>query len=335
MPSKSRDVPPPIGTRASNKFAHPGKLIKTSTPRRTSAEVQQEREAKAKAKSDREEAKRKSIVRTAEFEQADMANEDFVNATPRPPFTPKQRPAPRNQKKAKFDPIAESPDVEIGGEDADSDKTPAASEDSVTEDESEDDSVTEDESVVEDESVTEDESVVEDELTAGDESAPESEDAAPPAKKKKVEVAKKATSTATNTKKAGTGKATKKASAGKATKTTSAGKGKKVDRPAEDEQVVIIDEEQTPKPKKVKVKVRDEIDSAAKKMENEAKGNKYGDMVRSMSSKKPEMPVPSQLQAGGGGRKLKREGAVADINALYKTVTPGNPDQNVMDIDDR
>ena len=99
-------------------------------------------------------------------------------------------------------------------------------------------------------------------------------------------------------------------------------------------------EEQTPKPKKVKAKVHDEINLATKKMEYEIREDKSGDI--SMSSK-----LPSQLQAAGGsGRKLKREGAIADISLLYKKEMPAtsaNPDQNIstgnnndlMDIDNR
>ena len=85
-----------IGTRASNKTAHPGNADK-SHGRRSSAEVQKERTAKAQAKAAREEAKQNSINRTAEFELADIAEEGLADATPRPPFTPKQWPPPRNQ----------------------------------------------------------------------------------------------------------------------------------------------------------------------------------------------------------------------------------------------
>ena len=119
------------------------------------------------------------------------------------------------------------------------------------------------------------------------------------------------------------------------------GKGRKV--VGKDEKVAVAHdelEEQTPKPKKVKAKVRDEINLATKKMEYEIREDKSGDI--SMSSK-----LPLQLQvAGGGGRKLKREGAIADISLLYKKETPAtsaNPDQNIstgnnndlMDIDNR
>jgi hypothetical protein len=61
---------------------------------------------KAKAKTDREEAKRNNIQRTAEFELCDMADEDFANATPRPPFTPKHLTRPRNQDYSGLTPIA-------------------------------------------------------------------------------------------------------------------------------------------------------------------------------------------------------------------------------------
>src|SRR5271169_4673553 len=97
MPPKTRPVPRPrqIETRTQNKTAHPGAVCKPAVPRRTPAEVQQERNAKAKAKKDLEEMKRQSIVRTAEFEATEIANEDTVDITPHPPFTPKPWPPPR------------------------------------------------------------------------------------------------------------------------------------------------------------------------------------------------------------------------------------------------
>jgi len=279
-----------MGTRASNKSAHPGNIVKPSAPRRTSAEVQQEREAKAKAKADLAAEKQESIFRTAEFEYADMAKEAMADATPRPQLTtPKP---PRNKKKAKqLFPIAESTEDQIG--DPDFDETPVApvaAENSFTEDESAS-SVTEDESAS---SLTEDESEI--------------EYVAPPPKKKKIMVTEKATRTV--------GASTKVAERGR-----KVGKDEKV--------VAASDEAQTSKPKKdkAKVQVREEIKFAAKKMKNEVKGNRYDDMMKSMS-KRP----PSQLQeTGGGGKKLKREGAIADINALYEKVTPAsaNSDQNV------
>jgi hypothetical protein len=99
--------------------------------------------------------------------------------------------------------------------------------------------------------------------------------------------------------------------------------------PASDEE-----QPQEPKPKKVKVKVHNEINIAAKKIDDETQGkrNKYGDMVKSMasmqaedrSSGKPASKTPSQVQAIGG-RRLKREGAIADIKAMCDQVaTPTN-----------
>ena len=251
--------------------------------------------------------KQQSIVHTAEFEHANLANEDMIDATPRPPFTPKPWPPPRNRKNAKLVPITESSDVKMGDDFDKASFVPVPSEQSVAE----------------------------------DESAIKSDDPTPPSKKQKAQVTEKATGTV----------GAKPGASAKVAK-----KKKKVDR--DKEIVPASDEEQTPKPKKVKVKVRDEINIAAKNMEeNEVKGSKYGDMVKSMSSKRAEqssgMPAskaPLQLQAVGGGKKLKREGAIANINALYGKVTPANHDQslnhsqdnmtrndinNVMDIDNR
>jgi hypothetical protein len=97
-------------TRASNKLAHPGELLAPKL-RRTKGEVEAEHAAKAQAKVDREEAKKQSIIRAAEFEHADRADEDFVNATPHPPFTPKPWPPICNKKKANPIPVAETTDV--------------------------------------------------------------------------------------------------------------------------------------------------------------------------------------------------------------------------------
>ena len=87
-----------IETRAKNKTTHPGKVVKPSH-RQTKVEVQQEKDAKAKAKAVLAEARQQSINRTAEFERANIANEDMVNANPRPTFTPKPQPlSHRNHK---------------------------------------------------------------------------------------------------------------------------------------------------------------------------------------------------------------------------------------------
>ena len=278
-----------IETRPSNKLAHPGKISKPA-PRRTSAEVRQERDAKAKAKADREEAERQSIARTAEFEQADIANEKIVDATPRPHFSPKPWPPPRNRKSAKLVPIAELDDTEISHE---SDNTPftlAPSEQLATESE----------------------------LSTED-------DKNPPAKKTRVYATKKPT----GVKPTGEEVVEKKKGDG-------------------DEDIATdSDEEQTPKPKKVKVKVRDEIDIAAKKMVKNIEGDRYSNMVKLMSHvqargqrEEPAPKAPSQAQPVHG-KKLKREGAISDINALDKTLTHANQTQtsrhgdtdNLMDVD--
>jgi hypothetical protein len=58
MAHTAQTVPPhQMETHASNKFAHPGNITKAAVPRQTSAQVQEERDAKAQADEDREEAK--------------------------------------------------------------------------------------------------------------------------------------------------------------------------------------------------------------------------------------------------------------------------------------
>ena len=99
-------------TRTRNKTAHPGLVTKTAH-RRTTAEVQQERTAKAQAKAAREETKNQSIERAAAFEHAEKANEDMVDATPRPTFTSKPWPPPHNHKTSHLIPVAEPSDIEM------------------------------------------------------------------------------------------------------------------------------------------------------------------------------------------------------------------------------
>jgi hypothetical protein len=77
-----------IETRASNKTAYPGNVVKNTT-HQSASEVREECEAKAQAKAAHEEARQQSTHHAAEFECADIANEDLVDATPRPLFTPK------------------------------------------------------------------------------------------------------------------------------------------------------------------------------------------------------------------------------------------------------
>jgi hypothetical protein len=90
---------------------------------------------------------------------------------------------------------------------------------------------------------------------------------------------------------------------------------------------------QEPKPKKVKPRMRDEINIAAKKIEeNESQGSKYANMVKSMSGNRGEEPEAlkgtSRPQATVvGGKKLQREGAIADIRTFGMEITATEPDQ--------
>jgi hypothetical protein len=226
-------------TRASNKFAHPGKPV-APKPRQTKDEVHAECTAKAQAKADCEEAKKQSIICAAEFEHADRADEDFVDATPRPLFTPKPWPPPHSQKTANLVPISEISDVEMSNDVEMSDGVDKAS-------------------FV---------SPCSKKLAGEDDSAVESDSPPPLLKQPRAQTA---------------GKATAKVGmkvAGKTVKKTKADKYEEEIVPASDEE-----QPQEPKPKKMKVKVRDEINIAAKKIEDGTQGtwNKYGDMVKSMS----------------------------------------------------
>jgi hypothetical protein len=84
--------------------------------------------AKAKVKQDCEVAEKQSIGRAAQFEAADLIQENDVDATPRPMFTPRLR--------KQFP--AESSDVEMAeGSDFDgADFKPPTADGSVTEDDS-------------------------------------------------------------------------------------------------------------------------------------------------------------------------------------------------------
>jgi hypothetical protein len=117
-------------TRAKNKLAHPGKLL-APKHHQTKDEIEAERAAKAQVKVDRKEAKKQSIIRAAEFKHADRADEDFVNATPRPPFTPKPWPPLHNKNKAND--VAKISDVEMSDVNNTS-FTPPCSEESASED---------------------------------------------------------------------------------------------------------------------------------------------------------------------------------------------------------
>jgi hypothetical protein len=69
--------------------------------------VENDRARKAQAEAARQEEKLRKIRHTAEFEHADIAHEDVVDATPRPCFTPKPT---RNSNKASLRPVAEVSD---------------------------------------------------------------------------------------------------------------------------------------------------------------------------------------------------------------------------------
>jgi hypothetical protein len=69
-------------TRAGNKSSHPGDILKPSK-RRTAAEIEAERVAKAQAKEGRELAKKQGIERTAQFEREDLVMEDKIDTSPR------------------------------------------------------------------------------------------------------------------------------------------------------------------------------------------------------------------------------------------------------------
>ena len=88
-------------------------LKATIQPRRTTAEVHQEHAVKVQEKAAKEEAKQQSINRAAEFEHADMANEDIVDTMPRPPSTPKRWRTSSSQKDTCLTSPTETSNVEM------------------------------------------------------------------------------------------------------------------------------------------------------------------------------------------------------------------------------
>lgn len=78
----------PRKTRLKNATQHPGLVNKPAT-RRTTAEVKAIAQAKQAAKVAKKEAKMASVHRAAAFESTAMAEEDFMDATPRPKFNPR------------------------------------------------------------------------------------------------------------------------------------------------------------------------------------------------------------------------------------------------------
>jgi hypothetical protein len=294
-------IPPgQVGTRGKNKTTHPGKVVKDAKQkRRSKAEMKRDGEAEAKAKADLAEARQESINRTAEFERADIANEDIVDATPRPAFTPKPRPLSRNQRSSSLTPFASATDIEVFDDPDEAPFIPGSK--SLVVDA--DDSAVENDDPPPSPFMPGSKSSVD-----ADDSAVENDDPPPPtpAKKKKAKITPKATTARVDTKKLG----------------ETANRKRKVVEDVEGDipQDSNDEQPQEPKPKKMKVKMRDEINVATTKiLEIQVKktaNNKYAEMVNSMgSSGKPASNVPSHssLAVASGGRPLKREGAIADI----------------------
>ena len=98
--------------------------------------------------------------------------------------------------------------------------------------------------------------------------------------------------------------------------------------------IVPDSEAEQPKELKLKLKVQNEINVATKKIEgNKAQGNKYGEMVKSMTSKQGEKelgenPAPNSKGNGkdwaitGGSKRLVRESAISNINCLFYQEIP-------------
>ena len=81
-------MPSPRRTRLKNATQHPG-LVIGPAKRRTTAEVKAATEAKQAANVAKKQAKIASIRRAAEFESTAMAEEELLDATPRPKSNPK------------------------------------------------------------------------------------------------------------------------------------------------------------------------------------------------------------------------------------------------------
>jgi hypothetical protein len=238
-----------------------------SSKRKTKAEAQQERDAKAQAKAARAEARQQSINRAAEFERIDIANEDGVDATPRPIFTPKQRLLSRNQLQVDS-PFTTFTDTDIEESDGLHDETPPMP--------------------------------GSDGLVNADDSAVESDGPPTPV---------------------GKGKGKQMAPAARADmknlQVELGNRKRRVDDVGDDVPPGSDEEQpQEPKPKRVKKKMREEINIATTKiLEKEKEGNKYANMVKNSmgSSGKPASKVPSHSTSQAVGRQPQREGAIADI----------------------
>lgn len=254
-----------MATRAKNKITHPGNVVKAGARnRRTTAEVEEERKAKAATKANLEAAKQRRIIRTAQFERDDMVRADALDATPRPVATLK----PQGQVQNSPTPPNSASDIEMtDGCNFDNAEfnLPSA-----------DDSATE---------------------CATIDSANDSlvESGAP--KRSNVRPTKKAAKWLAQNE----------------------SKGQQLEMVIDSE----VDQRQQSKPKKGKgkAKVREEINIALKKMDRDpARENKSGE--RSTENKEGnvgEDPAPrsrneSENQVvAGNKRKLRREGAIADL----------------------
>ncbi|KAH9010534.1 hypothetical protein EDB85DRAFT_2161179 [Lactarius pseudohatsudake] len=239
--------------------------------------------AKAKAKEARKVAKQQGINRAAQFEHACLANEDLVDATPRPLFTPKRR---HNQIQSDLTPISKTSDSDSHGDsnnNGDSDSHGDNDRDSDNDSDPDSDSESSD-----DNEKSAFKPLASEPSDMGDNSTQAVESDVPPPPGKKLKGAhKKAVVTRAATK--ATSRKNKRAN-----KLIAKSAGSDAEPPQE------------PKPKKIKVRIRDEINVAAKKMEDQAEdksqGNKYADMVKSMSGKR----------LGGEGLALKRPPAPGD-----------------------
>jgi hypothetical protein len=99
-----------------------------------------------------------------------------------------------------------------------------------------------------------------------------------------------------------------------------AAKRKKLEVDTDANETTSSDKETTPQPKKVKVKMRDEINLASKEIgETEAKQQRRSDTVKSAASK----PAP-KVPGDGGSRKLKREGAMLQVCEDVNKATSAN-----------
>ncbi|KAH9026130.1 hypothetical protein EDB85DRAFT_1893546 [Lactarius pseudohatsudake] len=237
-----------------------GNIVKHK--RRTTAQVQEGKMAKAKAKEAHKVAKQQGINRAAQFEHACLANEDLVDATPRPLFTPKRR---HNQIQSDLTPISKTSDSDSH---SDSNNNGDSDNDRDSDNDSDPDSDSESSDNNEKSAFK---PLASEPSDMGDNStqAVESDVLPPPGKKLKG--------------------AHKKAVVTRAAMKATSRKNKRANKLIAESAGSDAEPPQEPKPKKIKVRIQDEINVAAKKMEDQAEdksqGNKYADMVKLMSGK--------------------------------------------------